>query len=340
MKDLEKIVTEIDQLIEDGKIDKDELLTQLINDKLNSHQDIAATPIKQLMAVNMKKIITPKEHEHVISFGLRDINEELEGLFSSELTVVGGRPGMGKTQFLVSTAYSISKSTPVLFFSLQHNKELIVNRFIACGSGLPVFRLTSKRLEGKYMTYFLATERELTKSQLFISDCYVNNVHTFIAYCKKMIAEHGIKVVMIDGFENMNFNKYANHNKNRDYELSAVLTELKQFTNEANISTIISTELDGNTIIYEAPDLTDIRSCSLTEHLADKVMLLYRPDYYDIKEDDNGIAFPKNLVIIHVVKNNYGKCCKINIKRDNYFTRFLNLNDNTDFYVNSIDEMF
>lgn len=354
MKELEKVIANIEQLIVEKKIDKAELLQQLSDAGLPKSSEPQTTPFKKLLVQNMKKIVTPQQHEKIIPFEIRDIDQYIEGLMPGELTVVSGRPGMGKTQFLVSTAFNISKTTPVLFCSLQHNQELITNRFIACGSGFPVFRLTPQRLQGKYMTFFMAAERELGKAHLFVNDSYTNNIHTFVDHCKKMIAEHGIKVLMIDGFEYMNHYNILNSENNRDQELSAILLGLKQLANETNISIIISTEL------YRGPEtrggkmeprLSDLRSCSLLEYLADKIMLLYRPDYYGIHFDDEGDGLPcnfddegddlpSNLVEIFVAKNNNGKRCRLRIKRDEYFTRYMNLNDATSDFISTIEEMF
>jgi replicative DNA helicase len=106
-----------------------------------SELNASTTPLFSLVTAHLDQMNNAKEQVQLFKTGLPGFDEKFGGLGCGELVVVGGRPGMGKTQLLVQLTLELSKTIPVLFFSYDLSQFHLTQRFMSAVSALSVIKL-------------------------------------------------------------------------------------------------------------------------------------------------------------------------------------------------------
>jgi replicative DNA helicase len=228
---------------------------------------------------------------------------------------------MGKTQLLVSITLNISKNNPVLFFSYDLSDHLLTNRFISSLSGISLNNQLNFPLSDEHKEKLTAVSTDFSKHKIFVNEGYHNSITAFKAHCKQMIEKNGIKVIVIDYLQMMSSNKYRH---NRELEISYISRELKNIAKEFNVCVIVSSQLSravesrGSS---KYPQLSDLRESGSIEQDADKVIFIYRPEYYghEIDEDGNDTSGVVELIL---AKNRNGTLGEIKLFRNSEFNGF------------------
>jgi replicative DNA helicase len=124
-------------------------------------------------------------------------------------------------------------------------------------------------------------------------------------YCEKMVAEKGIRVIAIDYLQMLSSNRYRH---NRELEVSYISRTLKKIAKDLNICMIVTSQLSRSVETRggdKRPLLSDLRESGAIEQDADKVIFVYRPDYYGITTDEDGNTTKGQLELL-MVKNRTG----------------------------------
>jgi replicative DNA helicase len=245
-------------------------------------------PIAGLVAENLHRLKTETPKNGVFKTGFQELDKAIGGFLPGEFIVIGGRPAMGKTTFLVDVSLNISKTVPLLFVTLDFSDELLTTRFIASLSKIPTHRLLQKSLNEAEWERIDATEQEFAGHQLFVLNSRNNTITAIKALCEKQISENGVKVIVVDYLQLIRSNQ---HWKQRVDEVSVISHELKDMAREHKVCVIASSALNrGVEYRYgeKQPQLSDLRDSGAIEQDADKVILLHRPEYYRITEDERG----------------------------------------------------
>jgi len=263
------------------------------------------------------------------------------GFGLGEFIVIGGRPAMGKTQLLVNLSLNISQIIPVLYFTFDLSEFLLTSRFISSVSGIPASKILQHDLTNEEKNKLSLVDSQLSKHKLFINDSYNNSLTAFKAHCQKQIEENGVKVIFVDYLQMMSSNKYRN---SRELEISYISRELKNITKDFNVCVIATSQLSravesrGGS---KYPHLSDLRESGAIEQDADKVIFIYRPEYYGFECDEEGNN-SAGLTEIILAKNRNGSLGNIKLLRDNYFTNFRSFDtckNDFSFSQNRLDEM-
>ncbi len=260
---------------------------------------------------------------NIIKSGFPDFDNSFNGFGLGEFVVIGGRPSMGKTQLMVNLALNISLETPILYFTFDLSISSLTNRFISSLSGIGMDQLLQHTITDEKKEKLALVEKEFSKHKIFINDNFNASIVALKAHCKKMIEEKGVKVIFVDYIQMMSSNKYRN---SREFEISYIIRELKSIAKDFNVCVIATSQLSRaveTRIGSKYPQLSDLRDSGTIEQDADKVIFIYRPEYYGIEfdEDSNSTTGITELIL---AKNRNGKLGTIKLLRDTEFTNYRN----------------
>lgn len=176
--------------------------------------------------------------------------------------------------------------------------------------------------------------KALTDAPIYLDDTPSLNIFELRAKCRRMVSQHKVGMVIIDYLQLMSGGG-ENRNMNREQEISGISRALKGLGKELNIPIIALSQLnravegrkDGNKI----PQLSDLRESGAIEQDADMVIFLYRPEYYEINQNENGES-NKGDTVVKIAKHRNGALESINLKAQLHIQRFVDGDDdNIDF---------
>lgn len=231
--------------------------------------------------------------------GFPSLDRVTYGWQNTDLIILAARPAVGKTAFALNLARNAvmhaSKSTPVALFSLEMSAGQLVQRILSAESEIWLEKIARGKLEEHEMKQLYARGiQRLAQAPLFIDDTPALNIFELRAKCRRLKNKHNIGMVIIDYLQLMS-GTGENRNSNREQEISNISRNLKGLAKELNIPIIALSQLsravetrgagkDGN----KMPQLSDLRESGAIEQDADMVMFLYRPEYYDITQNEMG----------------------------------------------------
>ena len=213
------------------------------------------------------------------------------GFQPSELIIVAARPSMGKTAFVLNVALNaaVRHKVPLAFFSLEMAKEQLVARMLASEGLIEAQKLRSGQLSSDDFANLAKAMGILTQAPIWIDDTPAPTVMELRARARRLVAEHQIKMVVIDYLQLIQGPPDA---ENRQQEISAISRSLKHLARELQIPLIALSHLsrapEQRSGENRRPQLSDLRESGAIEQDADVVMFLYRPEYYEGTHDERG----------------------------------------------------
>jgi replicative DNA helicase len=214
-----------------------------------------------------------------------DLNYKTAGLQPSDLIIVAARPGMGKTTLSVQLAQFIAleEKIPVAIFSLEMSKEQLVTRMICSEAKVDAHRLRTGYLQNDDWQRVGEAISRLAEAPIYIDDSPDVSAMEMRAKCRRLKAEHGLGLVMIDYLQLMRSHRKT---ENRNQEISEIARACKGLARELRVPVIALSQLSR--AVESRPDkrpmLSDLRESGSIEAEADIVMFIYRDAYYKMKE--------------------------------------------------------
>lgn len=240
----------------------------------------------------------------ILPSGFKAFDELIGGFAQGEFVIIGGRPSTGKSQLLIHLCLALSQKVPTLFFTYDLSEQLLIYRMISTLSNVPIDCMLQGRITEEEQRRIDNVEKEFTLRNIFINDSFARSLHNFREECTRQIDENGVKVIFIDHLQLM---ATGHNHHNREIEISAVSRELKSIARELNVLLIASSHL-SRAVEYRPgknPILSDLRDSGSLEQDADKVIFLYRPEYYrSLDELDDE---PEGGLKLILSKNRTGK---------------------------------
>ena len=262
-------------------------------------------------------------NQNLIPTGFLHLDENFGGLSLGELIVIGGRPGMGKSQFVINLVSNICDREPILFFSFDLTPTTLTSRILSNRTAIAVDKIIQNQLVYSDINLIKMAAKQLENSKLFVSDLGVSNVNQTIELIKEHVELHKTKIIVIDYLQLLGIGKY---NSGREAEIGHICRVLKMCAKEHNICIVLLSQLSRAVEVRgssKIPQLSDLRDSGSIEQIADKVWLLYRPEYYLIEElDDDDFTSSDCIVMLIVAKNKNGKIGVSYFKRNDNFTEF------------------
>lgn len=287
---------------------------------MNTSQSISISTLSKEIVQNIEN---KEGNKNLIPTGFQHLDEDFGGLSLGELVVVGGRPGMGKSQFVVNLVSNICDREPILFFSFDLTPSTLTSRILSNRTGISVNNIIQNQLVNSDINLIKMAAKQLENSKLFVSDIGVSNVNQTIDIIKEHVELYNTKIVVIDYLQLLGIGKY---NSGREAEIGHICRVLKMYAKELQISIVLLSQLSRAVEVRgssKKPQLSDLRDSGSIEQIADKVWFLYRPEYYMIEElDDDDFTSSDCIVMLIVAKNKNGKIGVNYFKRNDNFTEF------------------
>jgi replicative DNA helicase len=223
--------------------------------------------------------------------GFVDLDERTSGLQKGDLIIVAARPAMGKTSFCLNLAQYASAKTgeTVGIFSLEMAKEQLVLRMLCADARVDAHRLRTGNLQEKDWTRLAKAYADLSASKIFIDDSASLTPLEMRAKCRRLKAEHGLGLVVIDYLQLCSASGRA---ENRQQEIAAVSRSLKGLAKELSVPVVALSQLSRapEARTEKRPQLSDLRESGALEQDADVVMFIYREEEYKPTEENRGVA--------------------------------------------------
>ena len=254
-----------------------------------SSSTATASHVRELLAAYMDRLDQLHEHRGTIlgvPTGFADLDRLLGGLQRSDLILLAGRPGLGKTGLALSIAYQAASryQRKVGIFSLEMSKEQLIQRLLAIGSGVDQQRLRTGWIEDNEWERVTATMGTLSEADIWIDDTSTISTIQLRSKARRWILEHGLDLIVVDYLQLMQASSSDGRSReNRVQEVSAISRALKGLARELNIPVLALAQLSRavENRASKVPQLSDLRESGSLEADSDVVLFIYRDDAYN-----------------------------------------------------------
>jgi replicative DNA helicase len=251
-------------------------------------------PIREVVSEYYDRIDYLYQHKGEtigVPTGFRQVDKLLGGLQKSDLVIVAGRPGMGKTSLILSFAQNAARkyNQRVAVFSLEMSAEQLVQRLIASETGIDSQRLRLGNLREEEWPVFIQATGALSETMIFIDDTPSISAMQLRTKARRLYAEHGLDLIIVDYLQLMQTDRRID---NRVQEISLLSRSLKGLARELNIPVVVASQLSRAVEQRndKHPMLSDLRESGSIEQDADVVVFIYRDEYYSPETDQPNIA--------------------------------------------------
>src|ERR671921_2190043 len=231
-----------------------------------------------------------------IATGLKDLDRMMGGLQQSDLVILAGRPGMGKTALATNIAFNIARAHEgekqpdgalktvnggiVGFFSLEMSSEQLATRIIAEQAGVPSYKI--RRGDMREDDFYKITEaaRKMQTIPFYIDQTGGISIAQLAARARRLKRQRGLDMLVVDYLQLLSGS--SKKGDNRVQELTEITTGLKALAKELNVPIVALSQLSRQVESRDdkRPQLSDLRESGSIEQDADVVMFVYRESYY------------------------------------------------------------
>jgi replicative DNA helicase len=297
--------------------------------------------MRNLMARAIQELQLMKEHKDGLTgvpSGFTELDRMTSGWQRSDLVIIAARPGMGKTAFVVSALRNaaVDFKIPVALFSLEMASVQLVNRMISAEAELESEKIKKGNLAEHEWAQLVHKTSRLSSAPIFIDDTPGLSILELRAKCRRLKAEHGIQIIVIDYLQLMR----GDQGGNREQEIASISRSLKGIAKELNVPVLALSQLSRGVETRggdKKPQLSDLRESGSIEQDADIVMFLYRPEYYKITVDEEGMPTQGTGEVI-IAKHRNGSTGSVKLKFIGKYTKFADL-DSPSSYDNPFSGM-
>jgi replicative DNA helicase len=282
-------------------------------------------PIREVIKGSFKtleRLYEKKELVTGVPSGFKQLDRYTAGFQPSDLIIVAGRPGMGKTAFCLNLAQyaAIEKRVPVAIFSLEMSKEQLGIRMLCSEANVDGSNLRTGFLTESDWPKLTLAAGNLSDSPIYIDDSAALTALELRAKARRLRAEHDLGMMVVDYLQLM---KGRARVESRQQEISEISRSLKALAKELNIPVIAVSQLSRKTEerTGNRPQLSDLRESGAIEQDADLILFIYRDEIYNRSEDNPN----KGKAEVIIGKQRNGPIGKIELAFLDKFTTFKEL---------------
>ncbi|MDG2227808.1 MAG: DnaB-like helicase C-terminal domain-containing protein [Flavobacteriales bacterium] len=220
-----------------------------------------------------------------ISTGFTNVDRVLGGYNKGTVTIIGARPGMGKTSFLINCMLKSNhlKPVPMLYVSFENGEDYFISRLLSLDSKIPNHNIIKGELSNE-------DKEDIHRSAENIKDLPISfqedvfTAEQLIDVVTKAVIDLKVEAVYLDYLQLIRCN-YPN--KNRERDVNEIMRSLKELAKKLNIAIVVTSQLSRAVETRggdKRPMLSDLRESGSIEQMADAVIFLYRPEYYGFTE--------------------------------------------------------
>ncbi|MGZ9106089.1 MAG: replicative DNA helicase, partial [Rhodoplanes sp.] len=232
-----------------------------------------------------------------VATGLRDLDRMMGGLQPSDLVIIAGRPGMGKTALATNVAYNVARAWRgdvrpdgrivsanggiVGFFSLEMSAEQLATRIISEQTEIPSYRIRRGEIDPSDFDRIAETAREMETIPLYIDETGGLSIAQLAARARRLKRQRGLDVMVVDYIQLLQ-GSTRRAVEGRVHEVTEITTNLKALAKELNIPVVALSQLSRQVENRDdkRPQLSDLRESGSIEQDADVVMFVFREEYY------------------------------------------------------------
>lgn len=330
IRGLLRSVTDIARNVYDNEMDAEELIDMAektvfeISDKRIKVSFVTLKEVIKDSFQMIEHLYDRKETITGVPSGFKELDEMTTGFQKGDLVIIGGRPSMGKTAFSLNIAQhvGVDLKEPVAIFSLEMAKEQLAFRML-CSEAMVDSNNVRKGFIRKEDWHSLTNAAgKLAESPIFIDDSSGVNILEMRAKARRLKAEHGLSMVIVDYLQLMR-GRY--NSERREQEISEISRSLKALAKELRVPVIALSQLNrgvetrtGN----KKPTLADLRESGAIEQDADVIIFLYRDEVYNKDSQDN-----KNKAEIILAKQRNGPTGSVTLTFLPDCTKFTDFSD-------------
>jgi len=252
-----------------------------------------SSDMKSLVIDAIKEVENAKNSDgklRGVPSGFTGLDRLTAGWQKSDLVVIAARPGMGKTAFALSLIRNAAiNGSPVAMFSLEMSSVQLATRLISSETEISGEKLKKGDLREDEWKQLNTKIKTLEDAPIYIDDTPALSVFELRAKCRRLKEQHKIEMVVIDYIQLM---RAGENTGNREQEISTISRSLKALAKELNIPVLVLSQLNRSVETRggdKKPLLSDLRESGAIEQDADMVLFIYRPEYYNIVDDENGM---------------------------------------------------
>ena len=268
--------------------DSEKLLYELA-EKGSSHSSLISFDKALRQTIDMASAAYKNEEGIVgVPTGLRDLDDRLGGLHKSDLIIIAGRPGMGKTALATNIAFNAAQKlqdsgkekASVAFFSLEMSSEQLSTRILAEQSKIKSNDIRRGRISDEQFDRFLETSKNISELPLYIDETPALTIAAMSNRARRIKRLHGLDLIIVDYIQLMRGS--LNYKDGRVQEVSEITQGLKAIAKELSIPVVALSQLSRQVEQRDnkKPQLSDLRESGSIEQDADVVMFVYRESYY------------------------------------------------------------
>ena len=219
--------------------------------------------------------------------GLRDLDDRLGGLHKSDLIIIAGRPGMGKTALATNISFNAAqklqdsgRKSCIAFFSLEMSSEQLSTRILAEQSRIKSNDIRRGRISDEQFDKFIETSKNISELPLFIDETPAITIAALSNRARRIKRIHGLDMIVVDYIQLMRGT--MNYKDGRVQEVSEITQGLKAIAKELSVPVVALSQLSRQVEQRDnkKPQLSDLRESGSIEQDADVVMFVYRESYY------------------------------------------------------------
>jgi replicative DNA helicase len=255
-------------------------------------EDIGNVLVKTINRID--ELRTKTEDISGVPSGFSSLDRITYGWQPTDLIILAARPSVGKTAFALNLARHAAlhptKPVPVGFFSLEMSASQLVQRILSAESEIKMEKISRGKLEEyEYQQLHSKGIKKLETAPIFIDDTAALNIFEFRAKARRLVNKHNVGLILIDYLQLMSGS--GDRGSNREQEISNISRNLKALAKELNVPIIALSQLSRAVETRKEskmPQLSDLRESGAIEQDADMVMFIYRPEYYELMNNEMG----------------------------------------------------
>lgn len=259
-----------------------------------------------------------------ISSGLKGLDDVLHGFKPADLAVIAGRPGSGKTSVMMWIAKASALSNnPACLFSLEMSSTSLADRLILSETDINPDRYVSGYLRREDWQDIMRAKESLAKLPIYVDDNPTASMAYIKAICRKMKRKGQCSIILIDYLQLADLST-GERGRNREYEVSQASRQAKIIAKELNVPVILLSQLNRacEERADKKPQMSDLRESGAIEQDADKIILVYRPEYYGLTSEGAPIKGKGSLI---VAKNRNGKVAEVKFGYNESLTKLFDI---------------
>jgi replicative DNA helicase len=253
-----------------------------------------------------------------LASGFTELDKMTAGLHPGEMTIIAARPSMGKTAFSLNIAQhaALRMKKTVAYFSLEMGKESMMMRMLSAESKVSMGDIRNGKIQDSAWPKLINAASSLSEASIFIDDTPGVSPFEIRSRARRLKAEHGLDLIMIDYLQLMSMKQKFN---SREQEVAEISKSLKAISKELQVPIVALAQLNRGVEgrADRRPMLSDLRESGSIEQDADVIMMLYRDDYYDKEDPDK-----QGHAEVIVGKQRNGATGTVKIRFDAKYNRF------------------